>query len=296
MGANSKIEWTDHTWNPWIGCTKVSPACDHCYAEALMDHRQGRVRWGTGEDRSKTAESTWNDPIRWDRAATKAGRKDTVFCLSLGDIWDNEVDPLWRAQAFRVMERTPSLIYLLLSKRIGNAVKMCDPMAGHDCLPRNAAIGATMVNQAEWDRDIQKLTNAAERLGALFTFASVEPMLGPINARDVLPDWVICGGESGPNARPMHPAWARSLRDRCAAAGVPFFFKQWGEWLPVYDDEDEDGRQCWQADDGRVTGDLEGVRVPLIRNANGYWARTGKSRAGRLLDGREHSAFPESRR
>ena len=226
MAANSKIEWTKHTWNPWIGCAKVSPACYHCYAEAMMDHRHHRASWGVGEDRVRTGAATWNDPFRWDRAAAKGGRKDFVFCLSLGDIWDKEVDPLWRAQAFDVMRKTQNLIYLLLSKRIGNARLMCDPAATGHCLPENAALGATMVNQKEWDRDMPKLKEAGRSLGALFTFASVEPMLGPINARADLPDWVICGGESGPYARPMPPDWALSLASQCQEANVAFFMKQ----------------------------------------------------------------------
>jgi hypothetical protein len=153
-----------------------------------------------------------------------------VFCLSLGDIWDNEVPAAWRRDAFHVMEQTPNLIYLLLSKRIGNSVKMAGPYAGDGApaLPKNAALGATMVTQDEWDRDIRKLKACGKILGARFTFASVEPMLGPIDMRGELPDWVIVGGESGKDARPLYPDLPRSLRDQCAAAGVPFLFKQMG--------------------------------------------------------------------
>lgn len=236
MAENSKIEWTVHTWNPWIGCTQVSPACDDCYAMVMMDHRYGKVRWGAGEDRKRTAEANWDLPKRWNRAAEKAGRIDTVFCLSLGDIWDNEVDPLWRYQAVQRMEETPSLLYLLLSKRIGNAEKMCDPMKGGRALPENAALGATMVNQEEWDRDIWKLKEAGRILGAKFTFASVEPMLGRIYTRNNLPDWVIVGGESGRTPRHMHPDWARYMRDECAVAGVPFFMKQMTGKKPIPED------------------------------------------------------------
>lgn len=266
MTEFTKIEWCTHTWNPWFGCTKVSPACDHCYAEGLMDIRYGRVRWGAGEDRVRTSVANRKEPMKWSRAAAAAGRIDTVFTLSLGDIWDKEVDPRWRHDAFDVMEDTPHLLYLLLSKRIGNAIRMCDPMAGNRCLPRNAALGATMVNQPEWDRDLPKLKEAGERLGARFTFASVEPMLGPIEARGDLPDWVIVGGESGPGARPMHLDWARSLRDQCADAGVPFFFKQWGEWVP---------------------------KGPTVTGPD--MIKVGKKNAGRLLDGRTHDAMPETR-
>lgn len=233
MAENSKIEWTVHTWNPWIGCTQVSPACDRCYAMVMMDHRYGRVKWGVGEDRARTSEQNWNMPKRWNRAAAAAGRVDTVFCLSLGDIWDNEVDPLWRQQAIDVMEQTPSLLYLLLSKRVGNAVKMCDPDRGNRCLPRNAALGATMIDQEEWDRDLPKLKEAGRVLGARFTFASVEPMLGRIFTRNNLPDWVIVGGESGHQPREMDPAWARYMRDECRVANVPFFMKQMTAKKPI---------------------------------------------------------------
>lgn len=226
MAENSKIEWTVHTWNPWIGCTQVSPACDDCYAMVMMDHRYGKVRWGAGEDRKRTSDANWALPRRWDRAASKAGRIDTVFCLSLGDIWDNEVDPDWRRWALMVMEETPNLLYLLLSKRIGNAVKMCDPASGHRMLPRNAALGATFCNQEEYDRDRIKLKHAGEVLGAKFTFASIEPMLGPVILDSNAPDWIICGGESGARPRKMDPQWARDLRDGARRFGRAFFMKQ----------------------------------------------------------------------
>jgi protein gp37 len=235
VGELTKIEWTTHTWNPWIGCTNVSPACDHCYAEEMMANRYGRVSWGAGEDRVRTSPTTWAAPLKWDRAAAAAGRIDTVFCLSLGDIWDNEVDPLWRHQAFDRMRATPNLIYLLLSKRIGNAVRMCDVIreGSSAALPENAALGATMANQEEWHRDAPKLQEAAEKLGPLFTFASVEPMLGPIVMNDWCPDWVICGGESGRNARDMVPTWAAELLRQTTARGKAFFMKQMARKAPI---------------------------------------------------------------
>jgi protein gp37 len=267
MTANTKIEWVDHTWNPWVGCAEISPACDFCYARVLMQDRFHRVTWGSGEDRVRTSPATWAEPARLDRLAKAAGRIDTVFCLSLGDIWDKEVDPAWRREAFDVMRRTPNLLYLLLSKRIGNAERMCDALAGNPGLPENAALGATLVNQDEWDRDMPKLRSAAGMLGARFGFVSVEPMLGPIRMGGSTPGWVICGGESGPNARPMHPDWARGLRDQCKAAGVPFFFKQWGEFAP---------------DD------------PLAEHT--AMCRLGKHKAGALLDGIEWREGPSRAR
>ena len=298
MGENSKIEWCDHTMNFWMGCTKVGPGCDFCYAEEMMDHRYGRVKWGAGENRVRTSASYWNEPLKWDRAAASAGKSALVFCLSLGDIWDNEVDPAWRREAFEIMEKTPHLIYLLLSKRIGNAIDMCMISTrdfGKPIFPRNAALGATMVNQEEWDRDLPKLLHATKTLGARFVFASVEPMLGPIDARGMFPDQVIVGGESGPNARPIHPDWVRNLRDECAASSVPFLFKQWGEWLPgeVYAEDNHGGFARHQ--DGTVgkhggkhdhwwSGDAFGGVIST---------RVGKKAAGRLLDGIEHNGYPK---
>ncbi len=231
MGEFTKIEWTDHTWNPWFGCTEVGPACDRCYARVLMQDRYKRVTWGTGEDRIRT--KTWADPLKWDRAARADGKIETVFCLSLGDFWDNEVDPIWRREAKAVMESTPNLLYLILSKRIGNAEKMCDPMAGNAPLPRNAALGATMVTQEEYDRDRIKLKRAGEVLGAAFTFASIEPMLGPIILDCNAPDWIICGGESGHSPRHMEHQWARDLRDGSARFGRAFFMKQMTGKAPI---------------------------------------------------------------
>lgn len=233
---NSKIEWTRHTWNPWIGCTEVSPACDNCYARVMMDDRYGRARWGAGEDRVRTSIQNRNLPHRWNRAAKAAGRRDTVFCLSLGDIWDKEVDPLWRDETLTTMWETPDLIYLLLSKRIGNAVKMAGgPMQGTVALPPNAALGATMINQDEWERDAPKLEEAGERLGALFTFASVEPMLGAIHMGRYCPDWVICGGESGREPRDMPVIWPAHLAHQTAMQGKAFFMKQMSGKAPIPD-------------------------------------------------------------
>lgn len=236
MAENSKIEWTTHTFNPWIGCTKVSPACDHCYAEAMMDTRYGRVRWGAGEDRIRTSSANWKQPLRWNRQAEAAGKLPFVFCASLADVFDNEIDPIWRRDLFALIEETPSLIWLLLTKRIGNVVKMTDPAAGHRMLPRNAALGATMANQEEYDRDRMKLAEAARVCEPLFTFGSFEPLLGPVILDKNAPDWIICGGESGRGAREMNPQWARDMRDACGRLGRSFFMKQMTGKKPIPDD------------------------------------------------------------
>lgn len=218
MAENTKIEWADHTFNPWMGCTKVGPGCANCYAEALMDTRYGRVEWGAGKPRVRTSPSNWAKPRKWNRDTPGA----FVFCSSLADVFDNEVPQEWRADLFALIDATPNLTWLLLTKRIGNVPHMADT------LPRNVAIGATMVNQQEYDRDRLKLANVRGLFGLAFTFGSFEPLVGPIVLDSNAPDWIIVGGESGPNARPMNLDWARSLRRQSAELGRVFNFKQVG--------------------------------------------------------------------
>jgi len=220
---NTKIEWTDHTFNPWFGCAHVSPACKNCYAEVQMGQRFGRVKWGAGEPRVRTSPANWKKPLSWNRKALASGKRPFVFCASLADVFDNEVDPSWRSDLFDLIERTPQLVWLLLTKRIGNVEKMVES------LPRNVALGATMANQAEYDRDARKLRIAADKFSPLFTFGSFEPLLGPIELDPATaPDWVIVGGESGRGARPMDLEWARSLRRQCEKFELVFNFKQAG--------------------------------------------------------------------
>src|SRR5882672_5384305 len=168
MGETTKIEWADKTFNPWIGCTKVSPACDGCYAEHMMDHRYGRVQWGAGEDRQRTSPGNWRKPVAWNKAAAGKDESTYVFCASLADVFDNEVDPLWRWDLFKLIEDTPFLTWLLLTKRIGNVLKMTDPENGCRPLPPNAAVGASMPNQEEYDRDRMKLWEVKQRLQPVF--------------------------------------------------------------------------------------------------------------------------------
>ncbi len=278
MAENSAIEWTDHTFNPWIGCTKVGPGCDHCYAEALSTARLG-VPWGPGRERRLTKPSTWQQPRRWDRKAAAAGIRQRVFCASLADVFDKEARESWRAELFQLIRETPNLDWLLVTKRIGNAQRMAEAAGGW---PENVWLGATIVSQVEADRDIPKL---AAIDGPRFRFLSMEPLLGPVqlgeellyapcaNSLDGLSmdpstgayeccsrcdwtgigeelaiHWVIVGGESGTGARPIHPDWVRSLRDQCSSAQVAFLFKQWGEWLPW--EPDADNHVGWHSQAG----------------------------------------------
>lgn len=188
MAEQSGISWTDATFNPWSGCTKVGPGCDNCYAEALMDKRWQRVQWGPGQPRRRTT-TTWRDPVKWNtnHAAFFAqhGRRQRVFCASLADVFDNEVDPAWRVDLFQLIADTPNLDWLILTKRIGNAARMINEAsrtvykgAGEPTWPwENVWLGATVVNQEEADRDIPKLLATPARV----RFLSIEPMLGPVN-------------------------------------------------------------------------------------------------------------------
>jgi protein gp37 len=280
MAEGSAIEWTDHTFNPWIGCTKVGPGCDNCYAEVLMDKRHHRVQWGG--DRSRTSASTWAMPVKWERAAAafmaKHGRRQRVFCSSLADVFDNHrsIEPHWRLDLADLILRTPSLDWLLLTKRIGNALDMLIEMFPNG-VPANVRVGATIVNQAEWDRDRRKIAQVFVACQQK-PFLSMEPLRWPVNletdpAWKRYIGWVIVGGESGHGARTMHPDWVVGIHDQCARGQVPFLFKQWGEHLP------------------HVVGPEE---PDSIRFAPGHviYNRVGKKAAGRKLFGVEHNGFP----
>lgn len=250
MAENSKIEWTDHTFNPWVGCTKVSPACDHCYAESWAK-RAGQSHLWNGE-RRRTTPANWRQPLKWNAQAEKEGRRARVFCASLADIFDNEVPHEWRTDLFRLIYATPHLDWLLLTKRIGNVPKALTVL-GDDAMPPNVWLGATVVTQAEVDRDVPKLIVAPARV----RFLSCEPLIeeisfagrwvdhpNPAMHENWLEriDWVIVGGESGSKARPMAQQWVESIREQCAAFDVAFFMKQGSaaNW-PAYKDFDRFG-------------------------------------------------------
>lgn len=218
MAEVSAISWTDATFNPWIGCTKVSPACEHCYAERDNSRRGWVPGWGPGMPRKRT--KTWGEPLKWNRKAADSGRPLRVFCASLADIFDNEAPQAWRDDLWQLLRETPHLRWILLTKRIGNARKMLPP----DWPFPNAGLMATLANQEEWDRDWPKL----EATPATWRGVSAEPLLGPIDIGAARPDWIITGGESGPTRRPLDMNAVRSIRDQCARNGVTFHHKQNG--------------------------------------------------------------------
>jgi protein gp37 len=220
MAENSTISWTDHTFNPWIGCTRISPGCDHCYAARENERR----KWVSGWDAERRRTKTWSEPVKWNRRAAKTGYKPRIFCASLADVFDNHVPDEWRTDLWELLRITPNLRWMLLTKRIGNAAKMLPP----DWPMPHVGIMATMVNQAEFDRDWPKLRDVPSAWRGI----SMEPLLGPIDMDGAPPDWIITGGESGPQHRTTDIAWVRSLRDQCAKHGIAFHHKQWGGVRP----------------------------------------------------------------
>lgn len=246
MAENSKIEWTDHTFNPWWGCVRVSPGCVHCYAETFdrRVHGVDKHHWGVKAERRFFGDKHWNEPLKWDREAEKEGVRRRVFCASMADVFEDrpELAP-WRERLFLLIESTPHLDWLLLTKRPENMVRLATRWA--DEWPRNVWAGCTVEDQERANERIPHVL----RVPAAVRFLSCEPLLErvslnfdwflppnpdpvPLDGRFRLPEngihWVIIGGESGPGARIFARDWARDLIDQCRRAGVAPFVKQLG--------------------------------------------------------------------
>ena len=303
MGKDTEISWTHHTFNPWWGCQRVSEACRHCYAETFS-HRLGKDLWGPESDRQPASDSYWKQPLAWDRKAGKTGARERVFCASMADVFEDREDlDVHRERLWELIENTTNLDWLLLTKRPENIARMLPTMLQGD--PR-VWLGATVEDQAAADQRVPWLVEVP----AAVRFLSIEPMLGSVDLTNIEvfkpappygpgawlncltghvkgPDeihdtrisWVIVGGESGPGARPMHPQWARNIRDQCVAAGTPFHFKQWGAWAPWC--ECPTKKTCRDMDIDRLGG------------SEAAMFHCGKKSAGRELDGREWSEMPD---
>lgn len=310
MAEKTEISWTDATFNIAWGCQKVSPACEHCYAETWA--RRYGVGWGPKAERRTFGEKHWQEPLKWNRKAEREGRRLRVFCSSMCDVFeDHETVAGELVKLWPLIRSTPNLDWLLLTKR-AERIKECLPDdwgAGY----LNVWLGVTAENQEWADKRIPHLLNVP----AAVRFVSCEPLLGRLDLRhlryrvcaddspiqpvggcvedyDALKgeaiigrvgyncgrlSWVIVGGESGPHARPMNPAWARSLRDQCVAAGVAFHFKQWGCLLPY--------------GQGKIPiGSLVNPSRNRIQAHDHVFTRMDKHEAGRLLDGREWNDLP----
>jgi protein gp37 len=275
MAKNSTIEWTHHTFNPWWGCTKVSPGCKHCYAETFA-HRVGEDIWGPRASRRFFSEAHWREPVKWNSEAASAGVRRRVFCASMADVFENRAElEQVRERLWQLIADTPALDWLLLTKRPERILK-CVPWG--TAWPANVWVGTTAENQ-HWAR---KRIPVLLELPAVVRFLSCEPLLGRLELDQWLAgprriDWVIAGGESGHKARPMNPEWARALRDQCHSADVPFHFKQWGHWRPDYKSAGSTRMRV-------AVEDSQGRVITLVR--------LGKHAAGRELDGRTWDELP----
>lgn len=360
MGDTTEISWCDKTFNPWMGCTKVSPACQNCYAERDFDHRYKKVQWGPTGTRVLTSDANWKKPIAWNKEAESQGIRYRVFCASLadvfeawsgpirnslGDVLNHKFEPASNAdmhnselltmndvrdRLFNLIDSTPNLDWMVLTKRPENIPLMWpihpsgrhqEGMSFSDAYRRdNVWIGVSVENQHYADDRIPKLLKCRELSPVLFL--SCEPLLGPVDLMEIEEttptgkrwwssmetgspegakiDFVIVGGESGPDARPMNPDWVRMIRDQCLVAEVPFHFKQFGEWVPY----EHCGSPPLIESQHGFNFDSHDLPEGIIDHepVNGwYWPdglsdvvyrRVGKKIAGRKLDGVTHDAFP----
>lgn len=256
MGENSFISWTHHTFGPWWGCVEVSPACDSCYARTLAN-RWGFDVWGKDKPRRFFEENHWNDPRKWDAKAKKQGKRARVFCASMADVFEDrrDLDP-WRLKLWKLIEETPNLDWMLLTKR-ADCIKQMLPATWIVNPRSNVWLGVTAENQRRAEERIPFLL----RVPAVVHWISAEPLLGPIDFRpwlrracdcgvpelegagqhsvacavfksnDIGVDWIIVGGESGAKARRMGPEWARDILKQCKEYGAAYHFKQKGRVL-----------------------------------------------------------------
>lgn len=281
MSDNSRIEWTDATWNPITGCTKISPGCDHCYAERVTERFHGPGSF----EKVVLHPDRLDQPLRWKKPRL-------VFVNSMSDLYHDDVPDDFIADVFAHMWWAPTHTFQVLTKRHGRMRALMPRIEEnlrrreHDLALMDFTTPLTWPLPNVWlGVSVEDQKRAGLRIPALIDtpaavrWLSCEPLLGPIDLdrtdKDALVDggidWVVVGGESGPGARPMHPEWARQLRDRCTASSVPFFFKQWGEWAP----------RCTLALCGHPCS-CDGINASHPTELK----RVGKKAAGRRLDGR----------
>lgn len=280
MAKDSAIEWTHHTFNPWWGCTKVSPGCKYCYAETWA-RRVGQELWGARAPRRELSDAYWKQPLAWNAECGRKRTRARVFCASMADVFEDRRDlDSRRDRLWHLIEATPNLDWLLLTKRPQNVGRLSPYGAAW---PENIWLGSTAENQRWLERRMTEL----REIKAKVLFLSCEPLLGPLDftpwitaarrGKGRMVDWIIAGGESGHHARPANPEWFLEIRDQCVASGIKFLFKQWGNWRPVHSEE------------------LNGYRSKALFLSTGnkvLVANMGKKKAGRLLDERTWDEVP----
>jgi protein gp37 len=316
--AESKIEWTEKTWNPITGCTKISEGCRNCYAEPMANRLQamGQIKYTHGFEKVVCHEKALEEPLKWKKPCK-------IFVCSMADLFHDDVPFDFIAKIFETMEKCPQHTFIVLTKRPERMVEFIGGTSGAGLsappLP-NVWFGVTAENQEQADKRIPILL----QIPAAKRFVSIEPMLGPIDLTDLAEDfpgkghtdediqgggghmdalyydgnpiddpryegatldWVIVGGESGKNARPIHPNWVKTIRDQCNTEDIPFFFKQWGEWKTEY----REGTKV----DMEYLKDNQTVAMGDGKTNHVLYTRVGKKKAGRLLDGKEYSEAPE---
>jgi protein gp37 len=304
--GNSKIEWTDKVWNPVTGCSKISPGCDNCYAYSMS--KRFCKEWGLSADdpfKVTIHPDRLNQPINWKKPSK-------IFVCSMADLFHDDVPTEFISDVFRVMEQAKQHTFLILTKRPERMRQLINGVVtGWETEHRKHIwLGVTAENQEQANKRIPVLL----QIPAAVRFVSVEPMLGTVDINQYLPhnprlfsernghkgflDWVICGGESGPGARPMHPDWVRNLRDQCQTAGVPYFFKQWGEWLPA--ECRGNGETFYRnVSDGKMSITYSDWGKSRYHWWGGNFGdgkpvsfRIGKKSTGSLLDNQEWKQFP----
>jgi protein gp37 len=278
MAKNSHIEWTHHTFNPWWGCKKVSPACDNCYAE-LWAKRMGHQLWGLDAPRRFFSDAHWREPLAWNDAAKLEGQRERVFCASMADVFERRADlNTERARLWELIESTPQLDWLLLTKRPQN-IESIAPWGQK--WPQNVWLGTSVENQTLAEKRLPFLL----KIPAAVRFLSCEPLLGQLDLRRWFKrrgfhsiDWIIAGGESGGGSRPMHPDWPTSLLKQCQIFNVPFHFKQWGQWVPSQ----------------LVQVTTKSRRLELKNERPVEMVRISKKLAGRILEGTIWDGLPQT--
>lgn len=274
MADKSKIEWTDATWNPLVGCSKISAGCKNCYAETFTNRFKGIPghHFENGFDLTLKPNKL-DQPIRWKKPRM-------IFVNSLSDLFHKDVPLEYIHQVFDVMNQCTQHTFQLLTKRADRMAALMPDILKKlelDSLPANIWIGVSIENS-----DVLHRIEHLVQVPALVRWLSMEPLLGPVPDIPHLDQlhWVVVGGESGRKARPMNDDWAQDIRDQCLNAEVPFFFKQWGEWLPW--------KQLMRKVDDSALANIE-----LTRIHDKLFLRPGKKKAGRLLDGRTWDQMPE---